>query len=89
MGVMTSNRFPMNTWLPNELLIPVSGYTRQRVGGPYNWYDEAVVDPKEIAKKIDEVYDTDLTAYSEQGRMWVEENSWEKLKPLWLNEIAK
>lgn len=89
MGVMTSNRFSMNTWLPNELLIPVKGYTRQRVGGPYNWYDEAEVDPKEIAKKIDEIYDTDLTVYSEQGKMWAEGSSWKVWKPIWLEEIGK
>lgn len=81
MLVMAGDRFPMNTWLPREPLIPVAGTTRERVGPPYNEYDRAVYDPAAIAAKVDEWYGRDISAYSEAGREWAEEHSWERLGP--------
>lgn len=78
MPVMASDRFPTNTWLPKELLIPVKGYTKTRIGAEF---DMAILDPIEIAKKIDEWFDKDITKYSLMGKEWGEENSWEKLAP--------
>lgn len=89
MLVMTSDRFPMNTWLPQWPLIPVSHYATASVGGPYNDYLEATVTPEDIAAKIDEVYDADITQYSLDGRAWGEQMSWERLRPLWLEELAR
>lgn len=62
-------------------LIPVEGYVKSRIGPPYNEFDEAVFSPKTIAAKIDEWYVRDITEYSQQGREWAEENSWEVLGP--------
>jgi len=89
MCIVTSARFPMTTWLPNEPLIPVASYSRQRVGGPFNWYEEAKVDPRDIADKLDELYGADVYAYSLLGRQYALENSWEKLGPLWREELNR
>lgn len=77
MLVMCGDRFPMNTWLPNEPLIPVKGYKKERISVEF---DSAIYDPKEIAKTIDSWYDKDIIKYSEMGREWGEANSWANLK---------
>jgi hypothetical protein len=83
MLVLTGDRFPMNDWLPREPLIPVAGYGTARIGPPYNQFDEARYDPREIAAKIDEWYGADISAYSRAGRAWAETMSWEKLGPVY------
>ena len=88
MLVMTSDRFPMNTWLPREPLIPVEKYTVASISGAYKEFQEATVRPEDIAAKIDQVYDTDISEYSRSGKAWAEENSWEKLKPRWVEALA-
>lgn len=88
MLVVTSNRFPMNTWLPTWPLIKVHSYSRQRVGGGYNSYDEALILPKDIAAKMDELYGQDITDYSLSGKAWAEEHSYHALKSRWLEALA-
>lgn len=80
MLVMCGNRFPMNTWLPTEPMIPVQKYTKERIALQF---DSAVYNPRDIAATIDAWYDTDITAFSHRGREWAEQNSWQKLKPLY------
>lgn len=87
MLVMGTDRFPMNTWLPTEPLIPVTEYTRERIGG-CNEFDSAVIDQKALAAKIDEWYDRDITAYSESGREWASTMTWDKLKPQYMEALA-
>lgn len=81
MLVMGSDRFPMNTWLPNGPLIPVVGYRRNSVSPRCVEFDEAIIEPKAIADKVDEFYGQDIRAFSERGREWAEEHSWERLGP--------
>lgn len=87
MLVVTSDRFPMNDWLPRDPLIPVESYSRQKVGGPYNFYMEAKVLPEAIAAKLDSLHGTDISEYSLGGREYAEANSWSALKPLWTKEL--
>jgi hypothetical protein len=89
MVVMTSDRFPMNTWLPTNTLIPVKGYQRACISGAYNEYNEAIVDPVSIAKTIDEWYDRDVSEYSLSGKEWANRNNWDTLKPVWMKEILE
>jgi glycosyltransferase involved in cell wall biosynthesis len=79
MPVMASNR-DNNHWLPKELLIPVSSYKEDRISTKFQ---SAIIDPKEIARMLDFWYDKDITEYSKMGKKWAEDNSWEKLKPLY------
>lgn len=85
MLVMCGNRFPMNTWLPNEPLIPVQGYKKERIAVEF---DSATISPEIIAKTLDEWYDKDITAYSVKGREWAEQNSWSKLKEVYENVLS-
>lgn len=82
MAVMASSRHPTNTWLPIEILIPIKGYKKDRA---YSVIDSAIVDPVDIANKIDEWYDKDITHLSLVGKKWGEDNSWDKLKPQYEN----
>ena len=87
MLVMCGDRFPMNRWLPTEPLIPVKGYRRDKTGGPYNTFDDAVIEPTAIAAKMDEWYGRDITAYSESGKEWAATMSWAALKPRYMEVL--
>lgn len=89
MLVMATDRYPMNTWLPHEPLLPICGGNRTRIGPPYHEFDEAIIDPRAIAAKIDEWYGRDITGESLAGRLWAEANSWEVLKPKYLNVLEE
>ena len=81
MLVMTTDRYPTNTWLPCEPLIPVNHYEKDRICVEF---DRAIVDPHAIAETIDDWYGRDIEELSLQGRRWAEEHSWESLKPKYL-----
>lgn len=82
MLVMCGDRYPMNTWLPREPMIPVDRYSLERI--TRRGFKSAVIDPREIADKIDGWYGRDISEFSEMGREWAKRNSWEKLKPEYL-----
>jgi len=84
MLVMATNRFPMNTWLPQEPLIPVEGYEQDHIAVDIH---KAVISPQTIAKTIDAWYDRDIVEYSKQGRDWAASMSWEVIKPRYLSAI--
>ena len=89
MLVMNTDRFPTNTWLPREPLVPPRDYLRGvSIGGPYMTFDEAVVDPRDLAAKIDRWYKRDITEFSLRGKAWAKENSWERLKPKWMEVLS-
>ena len=83
MMVMAGDRFPMNTWLPSEVLIPVVGYHKEKISLEF---DCAEYNPKDIAKLIDRWYNCDISAFSLLGKEFNEIHSWknqkEKLKEL-------
>jgi hypothetical protein len=89
MCVMATDRFPMNTWLPREPLIPVEKYRRDNVGGSCVEFDRAVIEPRLIAATIDNWYGRDISHLSSSGRDWAAEHSWEKLKPVYLEELRR
>lgn len=82
--VISTDRYPMNTWLPKEPLIPVQHYRKAQTQRGHLEFDEAVVNPREIARVIDEWYGRDITDYSQSGKVWAEQNSWTVLKPKYL-----
>ncbi len=95
MLVMATDRFPNNDWLPffpqdgpsSSPLIPVSGTRKNRIGPPYREFDEALIDPKDIAERIDAWYGQDIADYSLSGKQWAEENGWTILKPKYLKVL--
>jgi len=89
MLVMCGDRFPMNTWLPREPLIPVQGYNRTRINGRFNSFDDAIFSPETVAATIDEWYGRDISAISSSGAEWASQNSWKSLKPKYLEVLQK
>lgn len=85
MLVMTSNRFPNNTYLPVEPLIPVKNYHKERIAVEFEC---AVIDPKDIALRIDEWYNKSITEYSLKGKEYSEQNSWKNLKEKYLSALG-
>lgn len=88
MLVMTTDRFPMNTWLPKAPLIPVAKYQTARIGGPYLDFQEAQIRPEAIAATMDAWFEKDIAAFSESGREWAESMSWAALGPKWRETLA-
>lgn len=82
--VMASDRFPANSWLPKEPLIPVAGYIEgSQIGGAYMKFREAVIQPEDIAETMDDWYGQDVSAFSLAGKAWAESHSWAALGPRW------
>ena len=77
MLVMTTDRFPNNTYLPKEPLIPVSGYHKERIAVEFDCAD---LSPENIATKIDEWYNKDITNFSLLGKEYNQKNSWKNQK---------
>lgn len=78
MAVMAGDRFPINTWLPKEILIPVDNYTTEAI--TRRKFKCAQYDPATIAAHIDMWYNQDITKLSLLGKQFGKQNSWEKLK---------
>lgn len=84
MPVVTTDRHPHNSWLPKAPLVAPAGYSRVRVAAGYLEIDEARVEPRELARAMDRIYDApaDVVAgWSDAGRAWAEANSWAALGP--------
>lgn len=69
-------------------LISAKGSIQAQISGRCNTFDESVIDPKDIAAKIDEWYGRDISEYSLQGKQWAETMSWEVLKPQYDQALA-
>ena len=82
--VVTTDRFPDNSWLPSLPLVEPSSYRRARIGPPYQEFEEAVIDPRKIAEAVDSWYGRDIRDYSESGQDWAERSSWAALGPKYL-----
>ena len=87
--VITTDRYPANTWLPKDPLIRVNSESRQVVAGGYLNFIESELRPEDIAAKIDEWYGRDISDYSLAGKYWAEEMSWDVLKPIYLEELER
>lgn len=79
-GMLTiaGDRYPINTWLPKESLVPVGKTFKFK--NDWQVLDLAAYNPVELAKMIDSWYGRDIEEYSLKGREWAEANSWDKLK---------
>lgn len=80
MMVMATNRFPNNSYLPNDCLIPVASIKESCVSGRCNRFDEAIVSPQDIVTTIETWAGQDITTHSVTGGSWAKSNSWEILK---------
>ncbi len=86
--VITTDRYPANTWLPRESLILPDRFEKVRISGGYREIDEAIVNPLDIAETIDRWVGQDISSYSKTGYTWAHENSWEALKSRYLDALT-
>lgn len=84
LGVITTDRYPTNTWLPKELLIPIERYQRAQTMSGHLEFDEAIVSPQAIAETLDNWHGKNITSYSLSGKSYGELNSWDILRPRYL-----
>lgn len=84
MAVVCGDRFPMNTWLPKDILIPIHSYKKERIAVEF---DSAIMRPQDIALSIDSIYGKDITRYSLLGKEFGEKHSWEVLKSEYLKYL--
>jgi hypothetical protein len=89
MLVMSTDRFPVNTWVPPEPLIPTVGSEKARVGARTIEFDESIIDPEDIAKTMDAWFGKNIESYSQSGKYWAEEMSWEAVGPQYTECISK
>ncbi len=89
MLVMTTDRYPMNTWLPKEPLIPVHETIMAQVSRGHMEFEESVVLPQVIAETIDNWFGKNIALYSISGKYWANENSWQSLIPRYIAELEK
>lgn len=84
MPVVTTDRYPANAWLPTALMVRPTGYNRVRVAPGYLEMDEAQVNPRDLARVMDWMYQAPadmVMTWSDAGRDWAAENSWAVLGP--------
>lgn len=82
MGVITTDRYPANTWLPYEGLIQPATIRPYRIpGGSGLCIDRCHIPSASITEKIEGWYGKDLSELSERGREYAEANSWEVWGP--------
>lgn len=85
MAVMAGNRFPINTWLPKDMLIPVDSYKKEKLAVVF---DSAQYKIQDISETLDRWYGLDISELSRAGKAWGEQNSWIKLKERYLELLA-
>lgn len=78
MAIMHSDIYPFNTYLPKELLIPVRDSIRAAIYRRKVSY--AIMQPEDIAAKIDEWAGRDITVFSKISDELAEAISWKKLE---------
>ena len=81
MLVMAGDRFPINTWLPKEPLLAVGEY--KKIRNDWQELELSSYNCIELAALIDSWYDKDIESFSRKGLEWAQENSWDKLKPVY------
>ena len=88
MLVITTDRYPANTWLPTQPMIPPSRSRRAQTMRGHLEFDEVIVDPQNIAQVLDTWHGQNIVEYSRKGKEWAKANSWDALKPLYLKALA-
>lgn len=89
LAVMCTNRYPMNTWLPTEPMIPMRTTIDSEVSGRCNVFKQAVIEPEDIAATLDAWYGKSIAELSLDGRRYAEDNSWEVLKPRYIKVLEQ
>lgn len=81
MAVITTDLWPFNEYMPKDLLFKPAELFKTRMSGGLQEVEDVIIDPIEIAEKIDLVAGRNIERYSLYGRDWAMGNSWEMLLP--------
>jgi glycosyltransferase involved in cell wall biosynthesis len=81
LGVITTDIYPFNEYMPKELLFKPRSMYKTRAAPSLMETDAARIDPRDIAAKIDEWANRDISRFSKYGKEWGEQNNWETLGP--------
>ena len=84
LGVITTDFFPFNEFMPKRGLFPIKGFRKNRFGSRLMEVDDPIFDAVSIAQKIDELANTDISDLSLYGQKWAKDNSWQVLLPKYL-----
>ncbi len=89
MYVITTNRYPTNTWIDFPLGFNPVGISRGNVGGAYNEIDICEVSPLEVAYTVNELYKNHNSIEEDTRRSasWLDSMSWDYLKPEYLKAL--
>ena len=88
MVVVATDRFPNNTWLPKGPLVRSVASRPASISPRLMSFSEAVVDPEDIALKINSLLGTDPSEYGNAGRDWGRANDWAVWGPKYRGIIA-
>lgn len=89
MGVITTDIYPFNEYMPKPLLFKPMKAFRRRMSGALIEVEDYQINPKTLAEKIDEWANKDISKYSEYGKKWAKDNSWDALLPEYVNILEK
>lgn len=92
MVVCATDRIPNNIYLQQAPLIPVKTYRRNSVSGRCVEFQEAVIDPLDLARAIDAVHNFapwKVEMMSAYGEEWAKENTWAVWKPIYTRELER
>lgn len=87
MGVFSTDIFPFNEYLPNDLLFKPHKMYRTAAAIGLKEVDAAIIRSEDIAAKIDEYAGQDISKYSKMGKEWAEDHSWKVWKPKYLKTL--
>ena len=89
MPIIGVDRKPENTFLPQELLVKPDQTMPIRIKEELIEIEASIISPMKIAKKIDEIANTDIIKYSKMMDKQAEEWSWDNLRDKWIEELTK
>lgn len=78
MAIMMTDMEPQNKFLPPALLIKPMKIFQTEIK---RLIDCAIIDPREVAKKVDEIYGQNIWQYSKQSIQAAKQKSWTALLP--------
>lgn len=89
LGIITTDIYPFNQYLPKRLLFPHQGTHKIRAHSGLMEVEAARIDAKDLARKIDEIADSDISDVSRAGKDWASQHSWDVLLPQYIQLFEK
>ena len=85
LGVITTDIYPFNEYMPKELLFGHDGLYKTRAAPRLIETEAAKINVDKIAEKIDEWANKDISKFSEYGKTWSKKHNWNALLTKYVN----